>query len=150
MENPTNGPGAGDIELATLIRTTVARLVKLMRRETGNESQLSLTERSTMGALYPDVELAPSELARMEKVTTQSMSQVINHLVELNYISRTPSGDDKRKTILQLTDSGRVRVEASRKEKQEWLAQVLYQRATAEEKVVLLESIKILSKLINE
>ena len=86
----------------------------------------------------------------MEKVTTQSMSQVINHLVELDYICRTPSDDDKRKTILKLTHAGRMRVEASRKEKQEWLAQVLSQRATAEERVVLLESMKILSKLINE
>ena len=86
----------------------------------------------------------------MEKVTTQSMSQVINHLVELDYISRTPSGDDKRKTILKLTAAGVTRVEASRKEKQEWLAQVLYQRATAEEKAVLLKSMQILSKLINE
>src|SRR5215475_3781568 len=109
MENQEPGPSARDIELATLLRTTIARLVKLMRRQTRNESQLSLTERSTMGTLFPDVELAPSEIARMEKVTTQSMSQVINHLVELNYICRTPSDDDKRKTILRLTDAGRNR-----------------------------------------
>jgi len=150
MENQEAGPSARDIELATLLRTTIARLVKLMRRETHNESQLSLTERSTMGSLYPDVELAPSEIARMEKVTTQSMSQVINHLVELNYICRTPSHDDRRMTILRLTDAGRARVASARQEKQEWLAQVVYQRATAEEKAVLLESIKILSKLIDE
>lgn len=150
MKNQEPGPSARDIELATLIRTTIGRLVKLMRRETRNESQLSLTERSTMGSLYPDVELAPSEIARMEKVTTQSMSQVINHLVELDYICRTPSDDDKRKTILRLTDAGRTRVESARQEKQEWLAQVLYRRSTPEEKAVLLESIKILSKLIDE
>jgi DNA-binding MarR family transcriptional regulator len=150
MENQEPGPSARDIDLATFIRTTIGRLVKLMRRETRNESQLSLTERSTMGLLFPGVELAPSEIARMEKVTTQSMSQVINHLVELNFICRTPSDDDKRKTILRLTDAGRTRVASSRKEKQEWLAQVLYKRATPEEKAVLMESIKILSKLIDE
>ena len=150
MENQLPGPGLRDLEVAALLRTTVGRLVKLMRRETRNESQLSLTERSTMATLYPDIQLAPTEIARMEKVTTQSMSQVINHLVELNYIGRTPSDDDKRKTMLRLTDAGRARVEQGRQEKQEWLAQMLHQRVTAQEKEVLVESIRILNKLIDE
>ena len=150
MENQTPGPSAGDIEVATLLRTTIARLVKLMRRETRNEALLSLTERSTLGLLYPDGQLAPSDIARMEKVTTQSMSQVVNHLVELNFICRAPHAEDKRKTMLSLTDAGRARVERARQEKQEWLAQMLYQRVTPGEKAVLVESIKILSKLIDE
>jgi DNA-binding MarR family transcriptional regulator len=150
MKSQLSEAGARDIELANALRTTIGRLVKLMRRETRNESQLSLTERSTMGLLYPDSRLAPSEIARIEKVTTQSMSQVINHLVELEYISRTPSDDDKRKTILRLTDAGRRRVESARQEKAEWLAQMLYQRITSQEKEILMESIDILSKIINE
>ncbi len=150
MKSQLSEAGARDIEIANALRTTIGRLVKLMRRETRNESQLSLTERSTMGLLYPDSRLAPSEIARIEKVTTQSMSQVINHLVELEYISRTPSDDDKRKTILRLTDAGRRRVESARQEKAEWLAQMLYQRITSQEKEILMESIDILSKIINE
>lgn len=150
MEYQPSEAGARDIELATSLRTTIGRLVKLMRRQTRNESQLSLTERSTMGLLYPDIQLAPSEIARMEKVTTQSMSQVINHLVELDYIHRTPSDDDKRKTILSLSEAGRRRVESARQEKQEWLAQMLYQRVTPQEKETLMESIKILSKIIDD
>jgi len=150
MKNQLSGASARDIEIANALRTTIGRLVKLMRRETRNESQLSLTERSTMGLLYPDSRLAPSEIARIEKVTTQSMSQVINHLVELEYISRTPSDDDKRKTILRLTDTGRNRVESARQEKAEWLAQMLYQRITSQEKEILMESIDILAKIINE
>ena len=150
MKNQLSGASARDIEIANALRTTIGRLVKLMRRETRNESQLSLTERSTMGLLYPDSRLTPYEIARIEKVTTQSMSQVINHLVELEYISRTPSDDDKRKTILRLTDTGRNRVESARQEKAEWLAQMLYQRITSQEKEILMESIDILAKIINE
>jgi DNA-binding MarR family transcriptional regulator len=150
MENQLSGPGAADIEVAILLRTTIQRLVKLMRRETHNEALLSLTERSTLGILYPDIVLAPSDIARMEKVTTQSMSQVVNHLAELNYIRRAPHAEDKRKTMLSLTDAGRVRVEQARQEKQEWLAQMLHRRVTPQEKEVLIESIRILSKLIDE
>ena len=78
------------------------------------------------------------------------MSQVINHLVELNYISRTPSDDDKRKTLLSLTDAGRARVESARKEKQEWMAQMLHRHVTPAERELLVEAIRILNKLIDE
>ena len=150
MDDQRSGASARDIEVATALRTTIGRLVKLMRRETRNEALLSLTERSTLGLLYPDVQLAPSDIARLEKVTTQSMSQVVNHLVELNFVYRTPHAEDKRKTMLSLTGAGKARVEQARQEKQEWLAQMLHQRVTPQEKAVLIESIKILSKLIDE
>src|SRR5580700_5017786 len=83
-------------QVAAQLRTTIHRLVKLLRRETRNDAQLSLTERATLGLLYNEGQLAPSDIARTEKVTTQSISQVINHLAELSYIERTPSDDDKR------------------------------------------------------
>ena len=48
----SGGPGARDIEVAGALRTVMTRLIKLLRRETKDEAQLSLTERSTMGLLY--------------------------------------------------------------------------------------------------
>src|SRR5215469_6328863 len=145
-----SGPGAPDLELATALRTTIHRLVKLLRRESRNDAQLSLTERSTLGLLYPDLTLAPSEIARMEKVTTQSMSQVINHLMELDLISRTPSGEDKRKVLLSLTPAGRVYVEQRRRDKQEWLANALHEKLGSADKDLLMEALHLLTKLIDE
>jgi len=143
-------PTPTDAELAAGLRTTIGRLVKLLRRETRNDAQLSLTERATLGLLYPDNQLAPSDIARTEKVTTQSMSQVINHLVELNYIERTPSGEDKRKVLLSLTPSGRSYIEQLRHDKQEWLAAALHKMISAEEKQILGEALTIINKLIDE
>jgi DNA-binding MarR family transcriptional regulator len=139
-----------DAELATGLRTTVSRLIKLLRRETRNDAQLSLTERATLGLLYPDNRLAPSDIARTEKVTTQSMSQVISHLAELNYIHRNPSEEDKRKVLLSLTAAGREYVEQLRRDKQEWLAGALRERTTPQEKATLAEALKIIDKLIDE
>jgi DNA-binding MarR family transcriptional regulator len=139
-----------DSELASGLRTTVSRLIKLLRRETRNEAQLSLTERATLGLLYPDNRLAPTDIARAEKVTTQSMSQVINHLAELNYLERTPSAEDKRKVDLSLTGAGRIYVEQLRKDKQEWLTAVLQEKTTPQEKVILAEALKIIDKLVKE
>lgn len=144
------GVSPRDIEIATALRTTIHRLVKVLRRNTRYDAQLSLTERSTLGLLYPDIRLAPSEIARTEMVTTQSMSQIINHLSELNYIDRTPSDEDKRKTLLSLTGSGRAYVEQIRQDKQEWLARALHERTTPAEKDLLVQALAILTKLGEE
>jgi DNA-binding MarR family transcriptional regulator len=146
--DPDSGPT--DAELASSLRTTIHRLVKLLRRETRNDAQLSLTERSTLGLLYPDNRLAPSDIARTEKVTTQSMSQVINHLAELNHIDRTPSDEDKRKVLLSLTPAGKAYVEQIRRDKQEWLAGALHKKTTLQEKALLLQALQIIDKLVDE
>jgi DNA-binding MarR family transcriptional regulator len=154
MKSPSStaaqGPQPRDMEIAANLRITLNRLVKIMRRETRNDGQLSLTERSTLGLLYPDVQLAPTDIARTEKVTTQSMSQVVNHLFELNYVTRTPSADDGRKTLLSLTELGRARVEQARQEKQEWLAKALHEKVSEPEKNLLMEALTILTKLVDE
>lgn len=149
MENSTTIRDR-DIEVAARLRTVIHRLVKLLRRATHSEGQLSLTERSVMGSLYQHGELLPSELAQLEKVTTQSMSQIINHLSELDYILKTPSEEDKRKVFLSLTPAGRIYVEDNRQRKQEWLAHALHTRVSDEEKEVLMEALTILNKLIDE
>jgi DNA-binding MarR family transcriptional regulator len=143
-------PALADTELAAGLRTTIQRLVKLLRRETRNDARLSLTERSTLGLLYPDNRLAPSDIARTEKVTTQSMSQVINHLAELNYIEKTPSDDDKRKVLLSLTPAGRAYIEQMRREKQEWLAGAINTKLTPAEKETLSAALSVLIKLSTE
>lgn len=141
---------AQDTEIAANLRTVIHRLVKVLRKHTRNQEMLSLTERSCMGLLYQHGELLPSELAQIEKVTTQSMSQVISHLHDLKLIDKTPSGEDKRKVRLSLTQAGKQYIEQSRQEKQEWMAQVLHEKVSEKEKQVLQEALIILSKLVDE
>ncbi|MBS1662067.1 MAG: MarR family transcriptional regulator [Bacteroidetes bacterium] len=150
-----SGPGGGgptvrEIEVAGSLRTVIHRLVKLLRRETKNEAQLSLTERAALGLLYNQGELLPSDIAKAEKVTTQSISQVINRLVELKYIVKKSSTEDKRKVLLSLTPEGRGYVEQLRQDKTEWLSKVLHEKASAEEMDVLMQAIKILGRLMND
>ena len=72
-----------DLQLASEMRTVITRLIKKLRKHSVTGMSLSLTERSTMGLLDLHGELLPNELAAMEKITTQSMSQILNHLYEL-------------------------------------------------------------------
>lgn len=145
--NPTSVSDR-DIEIAARLRTVIHRLVKLLRRDTHGEGQLSLTERSVMGSLYQQGDLLPSELAQLEKVTTQSMSQIINNLYELQLIAKTPSAEDKRKVWLSLTPAGRAYVEDSRLRKQEWLALALHEKVSPAEKELLMAALDVLTKII--
>jgi DNA-binding MarR family transcriptional regulator len=149
MENTTSILDQ-DIEVAAKLRTVIHRLVKILRRETHGDGQLSMTERSVMGSLYQHGELPPSALAQLEKVTTQSMSQIINHLYDAGLIHKTPSGEDRRKVLLSLTPAGKAFVEDARQRKQEWLAHALQQKVSAAEKDVLTEALKILTRIIDE
>ena len=137
-----------DMDIAQGLRTQVYRLVKLLRKETNNDAQLSLTERSTLGLIRDQGSVLPGELAAMEKVSTQGMSQVINHLQELGLILRTPSDEDRRKVIITLSDSGKKLINQRAREKQEWLTRSISDKLNAREKQTLADAIGVLSKLI--
>jgi DNA-binding MarR family transcriptional regulator len=138
-----------DPQLASDLRTVVTRLVKKMRKESVTGQQLSMTERSTLALLQQHKELLPSELASMEKITNQSMSQIVSHLLELGYISRTASVTDKRKVIISLTADGERTIMRVRSEREEWLAKAINESCTDEEAALLKQAIGPLTKLVD-
>src|SRR5476651_2425377 len=110
-----------NLQLASELRTAVTLLFKKLRKKAASGQSLSLTERSTMGLLCTYKALLPNQLAAMEKITTQSMSQVLNKLMEMGYITRTPSAVDKRKVIIALSPQGEEMITRMRSERDEWL-----------------------------
>lgn len=142
--NPTDNN-----EIAANLRVVISRLVKILRNETKNDEFLSLTERSTLALVYQNIEILPSELASIEKVTSQSMSQIINKLLKHSFLKKTSSKTDKRKVIITITSNGKKYVEKKRNEKQEWLAHSIFEKTTQREKEVLIKAIKVLTKLVD-
>ncbi|HJP63345.1 MAG TPA: MarR family transcriptional regulator [Mucilaginibacter sp.] len=138
-----------DTQLATALRTLTVRLVKKLRKESVTGQQLSLTERSSMALLQQYKELLPSELASMEKITNQSMSQILNHLAELDYISRKTSESDKRKVLISLTRAGEEMLGQMRNERDEWLAKAIKENCSEEEHEWLWRALGPLKKLVD-
>jgi DNA-binding MarR family transcriptional regulator len=138
-----------DTQLASELRTVVTRLIKKLRKQSSTAAQLSLTERSTIALLDQHGELLPNELAAMEKITTQSMSQILSKLLELGLIKRRISETDKRKAIISLSDPGRTMLYRVRNERDEWLNKALEATCTAEEKALLKKAIGPLTKLVD-
>ncbi|HEY1870697.1 MAG TPA: MarR family transcriptional regulator [Chitinophagaceae bacterium] len=138
-----------NIQLASELRTAVTRLIKKLRKKTETGMSLSLTERSTLGLLDQQGELLPNELAAMEKITNQSMSQILNHLGKLGYINRRISKDDKRKSIISLSTKGAAVLKQVRSEKDSWMYQAINKACSQEEIEVLKKAIVPLKRLID-
>jgi DNA-binding MarR family transcriptional regulator len=135
-------------QLASELRNTITRLTKKLRKQSATGERLSLTERSTIALLDQYRQLLPSELAAMEHITTQSMSQVLNHLHELGLIIRTASETDKRKVIITLSAAGTELLYQVRNEREEWLNKALNQNCTPEEVDLLQKALVPLGKLV--
>jgi DNA-binding MarR family transcriptional regulator len=138
-----------DFQLATELRTVITRLVKKLRKESITGQQLSLTERSTLGLLQQHGGLLPSELASMEKITNQSMSQIVGHLLEMGLINRTASATDKRKVVISLTEAGEQMIEKVRAERDKWLVQAIAETCTNDERELLRKVLKPLTSLVD-
>ena len=138
-----------NLQLASELRTVVTRLSKMLRKKTHSAEKLSLTSRSTIGLIAQYGTILASELAAMEKITTQSMSQILNQLFEQGYITRTTSPTDKRKILISLSPAGQEILNKARTEKDEWLSKVLLENFTKEEHAVLSKAIAPLTRLVD-
>lgn len=136
-------------QLATDLRVVVARLVKKLRTHAPPSSALSLTERSVLGLLEQQAHRLPSELAELEKVTTQSMSQILRHLLALGYVTRQPDPSDKRKALISLAAAGREFIQTTRQAREEWLSQALREHCSAAELALLRQALPVLTKLVD-
>jgi DNA-binding MarR family transcriptional regulator len=136
-------------QLSSDLRMVIGRLVKKLRSKSVSGAKLSLTERSTLALLDLHKELQPSELAAIEKITTQSMSQILNHLLVLGYISRRISKTDKRKSIISLSKAGQSFLYKIRNEREEWLNKALAETCSAKEQEALRRAIAPLTKLVD-
>ncbi len=133
--------------IAHHLRELIVKLYKRIHREISNKEQMSVADQNVMYQLTQKGKLLPSELCTMLNMSSQYISQVVNHLVELEFISRNPSPTDKRKSFIKLTEKGKQRVLQSRKEREEWLANLIANQYSAEDKATIQKAVALLAVL---
>lgn len=138
-----------DTNLASDLRTVVSRLTKKLRSHSSGRSPLSMTERSVIKLLDEHPMLLPGDLAKREKVTSQSMSQILNHLDELGYIVRQPLETDRRSVGISLSDNGREFLNTTRHERDEWLADAIQKTCSADDQALLRQALGPLNRLLD-
>ncbi|WP_440133737.1 MarR family winged helix-turn-helix transcriptional regulator [Chitinophaga sancti] len=136
-----------DEEIAYGIRNLVTIMNKRLRKQVSNPEQLSIAEFNVLSILMIQKEAFPSELSAQLSISSQFMSQVLNRMEGLKYISRKSAPADGRKTVVTLTKQGKQKVELSRREREEWLALMVSEKYTQEEKEVIKKALDLLSVL---
>ncbi|MDM7855561.1 MarR family winged helix-turn-helix transcriptional regulator [Cellulomonas alba] len=103
--------------LAVLSRVTrLARHLDLQRRSAFARHDLETWEFDVLSALRragAPYRLSPGALLTQTLVTSGTMTNRIDRLVEHGLVERLPSPDDRRGVLVQLTDAGRARVDAA-------------------------------------
>lgn len=136
-----------DQELAHDLRRVVVGLYRQMQQRISNEERLSVAAQNVLYQLTQREEWLPSELSGLLNLSSQYISQVFQQLETLHYISRQPSATDGRKTLVSLTEAGRRKVLASRREREQWLADLLAERFSPADKATLQQALYLLGTL---
>jgi len=153
MDKIAVGPGLPDgvVNLDDSVAHNLRNLVSSLRRRFKKEAtilgQFSVAEENVLRALFEKDEMSPSELCTRLALSSQFMSQVLNHLEEMDYITRRPSKEDKRKTLVSFSKNGRKKIEDTRRQREEWLASVIAKQYSAQQKEVIKEAAALLKIL---
>jgi DNA-binding MarR family transcriptional regulator len=135
----------GQLDLDTLpteLRVVLGRLMRRLRRE----HRSPLTQASVLGRLDRDGPRSIGELAAIESVRPQSMSQTVSELEAEGLIERRPDERDGRRTRIGLTARGRRALDADRAAREGWLGQEIAS-FSPEEQEILREAVRLLNRL---
>jgi DNA-binding MarR family transcriptional regulator len=126
-----------DAQLASSLRTSVMRLARRLRRERNSED-LTLNQLAVLGTLSRRGDRSIGELAEHEKISSPSMTRIVNNLADAGLVERRPHETDGRQVLIRLTDTARAVLEDDRRRRDAWLAHRLGE-LTAEQRELLRE-----------
>ncbi len=134
-------------ETASALRGVISDLHKRLRKQVYSAGELSFTEGNTLSYLYKAGSLFPSDLADINKIKKQSMSQVLKHLEERKLIRRVVMKEDKRKMAISLTGEGKRMIEKTRYERDEWLAAAIREQVGEKDARILAAAMPLLRRI---
>jgi DNA-binding MarR family transcriptional regulator len=135
-----------DAGLASELRVSVMRLRRRLASERDPGNDLSIASMAVLGSLFRYGDLTVGELAALERVQPPSMTRKVKGLEEAGYVGRRAHESDGRVVVVVLTESGRERVQADRRRRDEWLARQL-RDLTPEERGILRAAAPIIHSL---
>lgn len=134
--------------IAAELRPALTKLVRKLRKISPVGGLLSQSERSVLILLEQSDSLLSTELAMIEKMTPQSMGQLLKHLSSLELIQKEVSETDKRKINISLSPKGKKVIQTVRNEKDEWLGNAMEAACSSEDIAILKAAIIPLSKIV--
>src|SRR5579862_884509 len=89
-------------EVAGKLRVTVGLVVRKLKQAPGQD-ELTLAESSALGRLERNGPATSSDLARVERISPQSMGATVAALLERGLIERSRDPQDGRRIVLSIT-----------------------------------------------
>jgi DNA-binding MarR family transcriptional regulator len=129
--------------IASELRVVLGQLVRRLRAE----NRFSLSHAAVLGRLDREGARSTSDLAAAERVRPQSMAQTVSELECDGLISRRPDPADARRALLELTDEGRAKLEADRRQRVGWLIQAISEGFSEQEQRTIAEAVPLLRRL---
>jgi DNA-binding MarR family transcriptional regulator len=133
--------------IADELQFVVGALVRRMR-SVSPARDVTLSQVSILKRLDREGPRTVADLARLDKITHQSVTVSVTALVDHGFVTRTPDPADQRRKLLALTDKGKDLLDERRKAGHESLADALAERLTAAEQTHLSEALVLLRRLL--
>ena len=120
-------------EVAGAVQASVRLLVQRLRQVNAADGVLSSPETSALSRLDRIGPTSASQLAKLERISPQSMGVTVGALEKRGLVLRKSDPDDGRRSILFLTAAGRELLYQRRSERSELLSQALATHFSAAE-----------------
>jgi DNA-binding MarR family transcriptional regulator len=129
--------------VASELRAVLGGLVRRLRAE----HRFPLSHGTVLGRLDREGAQSVSDLAQAERVRPQSMAQTVGDLEADGLVMRRPDPNDRRRAPVELTEAGRVALEADRRRREGWLAGTIAEQLSPQEQGVLRDAVELLRRL---
>jgi DNA-binding MarR family transcriptional regulator len=129
--------------VASELRSVLGLLVRRLRAE----RRFGLSQAAVLGRLDREGPQSVSDLANAERMRPQSMAQTVSDLESEGLVERHADPDDRRRALVQLTETGAAALAAERRLREGWLANAIANDFSREEQAVLREAIELLRRL---
>jgi DNA-binding MarR family transcriptional regulator len=134
-------------DVAGALQSSVRLLVQRLRQTQAVEGDLTSSETSALARIDRVGPTTAAELARLERISPQSMGATLGALEERGLVRREPDPDDGRRLIMSLTDEGQQLLRRRRQARNDLLSHALDDGFTRTELAQLLVAAPLIERL---
>ena len=107
-------------DLASRLRLDISRMARRLRQEAG--ALLSPSQAAALTTIERHGPLTPSELAERERVQRPTVTRVLARLEEAGLVDRAADPQDRRSSLVSISEDGRALLESARARTDAFLA----------------------------
>ncbi len=105
---------------------------------------------SILGILYRKGPVTATDLATREHIRPQSLTRLLAFLEKGGLVSRQPDETDRRRLLITITAEGKKALIRDVRRKEAWLARVMEQVLSPDERDLLFQASRLLDRLTGE